>query len=393
MTDRHRVASRADVPPFHVMDLLAASAERQRTHGDALNLLAGQPSTGAPRPVRDEAIRLLQSGDPLGYTPATGILELREAIAGHHERAHGIEVDPDEVVVTTGSSGGFLLAFLAAFEAGDKVALARPGYPCYRNVLTALGCEVVEIPTGPSTRFQPTVDQVADIPGLEGLVLASPANPTGTMLLPSELAALAAWCEENGVQLISDEIYHGIEYAPLDGGAPMSRSAWETSRDAVVFSSFSKYFSMTGWRIGWMLAPAHLRRAVDVLTGNFTICPPVLAQRACLAAFDDASYDELDSHVRRYAHNRRLLLEGLPRLGITELAPADGAFYVYADVGHLTNDTMAFAHDLLARTGVAVAPGVDFDTVDGCRFVRLSFAGPTSDIERALDRLSTALPS
>ena len=392
MSDRFEVASRANVPPFHVMDLLAAAAERERTHGDSLNLLAGQPSTGAPGPVRDEAIRLLQSGDPLGYTPATGILELRQAIAGHHKRAHGVEVDPDEVVVTTGSSGGFLLAFLAAFEVGDRVAMARPGYPCYRNVLSALGCEVVEIPTGPATRFQPTVDQVAAIPDLKGLVLASPANPTGTMLLPSELAALAAWCEENGVQLISDEIYHGIEYAPLDGGAPMSRSAWETSREAVVFSSFSKYFSMTGWRIGWMLAPAHLRRAVDVLTGNFTICPPVLAQRACLAAFEDASYDELDRHVRRYAHNRRLLLDGLPRLGITELAPADGAFYVYADVGHLTDDTMAFAHDLLARTGVAVAPGIDFDTVDGHRFVRLSFAGPGSDIERALDRLSTALP-
>jgi len=343
--------------------------------------------------VRDEAVRLLRSDDPLGYTPATGILELRDAIAGHHRRTHGIEVDPDEVVVTTGSSGGFLLAFLAAFEVGDRVAMARPGYPCYRNVLSALGCEVVEIPTGPATRFQPTVDQVAKIEDLKGLVLASPANPTGTMLLPSELAALAAWCEENGVQLISDEIYHGIEYAPLDGDAPMSRSAWETSREAVVFSSFSKYFSMTGWRIGWMLAPAHLRRAVDVLTGNFTICPPVLAQRACLAAFDDAAYDELDGHVRRYAHNRRLLLDGLPRLGITELAPADGAFYVYADVGHLTDDTMAFAHDLLARTGVAVAPGIDFDTVDGSRFVRLSFAGPTDDVECALDRLSTALPN
>lgn len=390
---RFEAARRADVPPFHVMDLLAAAAERQRTHGDSVNLLAGQPSTGAPAPVRDEAVRLLQSGEALGYTPATGILELREAIAGHHRRTHGIEVDPEEVVVTTGSSGGFLLAFLAAFEVGDRVAMARPGYPCYRNVLSALGCEVVEIPTGPATRFQPTVDQVAQIEDLKGLVLASPANPTGTMLLPSELAALAAWCEENGVQLISDEIYHGIEYAPLDGGAPMSRSAWETSRRAVVFSSFSKYFSMTGWRIGWMLAPAHLRRAVDVLTGNFTICPPVLAQRACLAAFDDATYAELDGHVRRYAHNRRLLLDGLPRLGITELAPADGAFYVYADVGHLTDDTMAFAHDLLARTGVAVAPGIDFDTVDGSRFVRLSFAGPTDDIERALDRLSTALPN
>jgi aspartate/methionine/tyrosine aminotransferase len=393
--NRFQVASRANVPPFHVMDLLAAATTRQRTHGDLLNLLAGQPSTGAPAAVREEAKRLLDSGDPLGYTPAAGVLELREAIAGHHKRAHGIDVDPDEVVVTTGSSGGFLLAFLAAFEVGDRVAMARPGYPCYRNVLTALGCEVVEIPTGPETRFQPTVEQVAELQstsgGLKGLVVASPANPTGTMLLPSELAALATYCEAEKIQLISDEIYHGIEYAPLTGGDHLARSAWETSREAVVFSSFSKYFSMTGWRIGWMLVPDRLRRATDVLTGNFTICPPVLAQWASLAAFSDASYVELDGHVARYAENRRILLDGLPRLGITELAPADGAFYVYADVGHLTDDTMAFSHDLLARTGVAVAPGIDFDTVDGGRFVRLSFAGPGADIELALERLSTAL--
>jgi aspartate/methionine/tyrosine aminotransferase len=393
--NRFRVASRANVPPFHVMDLLAASAQRQRTHGDVLNLLAGQPMTGAPVPVREEAKRLLDSGDPLGYTPAAGIHELREAIAGHHRRTHGIEVDPDQVVVTTGSSGGFLLAFLAAFEVGDRVAMARPGYPCYRNVLTALGCEVVEIPTGPETRFQPTVDQLAEVRSsrgdVKGLVVASPANPTGTMLLPSELAALAAYCEAEGIQLISDEIYHGIEYAPLTGSEHLARSAWETSREAVVFSSFSKYFSMTGWRIGWMLVPDRLRRAVDVLTGNFTICPPVIAQRACLAAFDEASYAELDGHVARYADNRRILLDGLPKLGITGLAPADGAFYVYADVGHLTEDTMSFAHELLARTGVAVAPGVDFDTVDGPRSIRLSFAGPGADIERALERLSTVL--
>jgi aspartate/methionine/tyrosine aminotransferase len=293
--------------------------------------------------------------------------------------------------VTTGSSGGFLLAFLAAFEVGDRVAMARPGYPCYRNVLTALGCQVVEIPTGPDTRFQPTVEQLAELDDIKGLVVASPANPTGTMLLPSELAALATYCEEQQIQLISDEIYHGIEYAPLTGGAHLARSAWETSREAVVFSSFSKYFSMTGWRIGWMLAPERLRRATDVLTGNFTICPPVIAQRSCLAAFDDASYAELDGHVARYAENRRLLLDGLPKLGITELAPADGAFYVYANVGHLTDDTMTFCHALLARTGVAMAPGVDFDTVDGPRFVRLSFAGPGAEIEQALDRLSTAL--
>jgi aspartate/methionine/tyrosine aminotransferase len=394
VTDRWAAATRANVPPFHVMDLLAAAAERQRTHGDLLNLLAGQPSTGAPTPVNDEAVRLLRSGDPLGYTPAPGIRELREAIAGHHRRTYGVEVDPDEVVVTTGSSGGFLLAFLAAFEVGDRVAIARPGYPCYRNVLAALGCEVVEIPTGPETRFQPTVEQVAELharTGLSGLVLASPANPTGTMLLPDELAALARWCEEHQVQLISDEIYHGIEYAPLEGHDRLARSAWETSREAVVFASFSKYFSMTGWRIGWMLVPDRLRRAVDVLTGNFTICPPVLAQRACLAAFEEATYAELDGHVRRYAGNRRVLLDGLAELGLTRLAPADGAFYAYADVGHLTDDSMAFAHELLGRTGVAVATGVDFDTVDGGRFIRFSFAGPREVIEEALVRLRPVL--
>lgn len=392
-------ARRANVPPFHVMDLLALSAERQRTHGDVVNLLAGQPSTGAPAPVAAEAVRLLQSGDPLGYTPATGIVELRAAIADHHRRTHGVDVSAEDVVVTTGSSGGFLLAFLAAFEVGDKVAIARPGYPCYRNVLAALGCEVVEVATGPDTRFQPTVEQLdeahraAGPGGLRGLVVASPANPTGTMLLPDELAAIARWCEEQGVQLISDEIYHGIEYGSRDRfatsstSAGMARCAWETSRDAVVFGSFSKYFSMTGWRLGWMLAPQRLVRAVDVLTGNFSICPPVLAQRAALAAFDAASYDELDGHVRRYAGNRALLLDGLASLGITGLAPADGAFYAYADVGHLTDDSMAFARELLAITGVAIASGIDFDTADGHRYLRFSFAGTAAEIEEGLNRL------
>ena len=388
-SSRWAVASRANVPPFHVMDLLEAATRRQRTHGDLVNLVAGQPSTGAPGPVADEAVRLLRSGDPLGYTPSIGILELREAIATHHRRAHGIEVTADDVIATTGSSGGFLLAFLAAFEPGDKVAMARPGYPCYRNVLTALGCEVVEIETGPETRYQPTVEQVAAIDGVKGLVVASPANPTGTMLMPEELAALARWCEEQGVQLISDEIYHGIEYADgAPGAGRLARSAWETSREAVVFASFSKYFSMTGWRIGWMLVPERLRRAVDVLTGNFTICPPVIAQRACLAAFTPEAYAELDGHVARYAGNRRLLLDGLADLGITRLAPADGAFYAYADVGHLTEDSMAFAHELLAATGVAVAPGIDFDTVDGPRSIRFSFAGQARDVETGLERLA-----
>jgi aspartate/methionine/tyrosine aminotransferase len=390
---RLHVAGRAAVPPFHVMDLLAAAAERQRTHGDLLNLVAGQPSTPAPVPVREAAKRALDE-QVLGYTVALGIPELREQICAHHKRMHGIEVGLDDVIVTTGSSGGFLLAFLAAFEPGERVAIARPGYACYRNVLTALGCEVVELPTGPESRFQPTVAllEALDRP-VQGLVVASPANPTGTMVSPAELADLAAWSERNGVQLISDEIYHGIEYA----SAMQHSSAWETSREAVVFNSFSKYFSMTGWRIGWMLVPDRLRRAVDVLTGNFTICPPVLAQHAAIEAFSDAAYAECDRHVARYAENRRLLLHGLPRLGIERLAPADGAFYVYADVTHLIEaglaaDSMELCHRLLADTGVATAPGIDFDTEAGNRYVRLSFAGSPNEVSAALDRLAAWLP-
>ncbi|HYO39093.1 MAG TPA: pyridoxal phosphate-dependent aminotransferase [Nocardioidaceae bacterium] len=387
-TESFRVANRAAVPPFHVMDLLSAAARRAATHADLLNLVAGQPSTPAPAPVREAARRALDE-QVLGYTVAVGIPQLREAIAHHHERFHGLSVTGDDVVVTTGSSGGFLLAFLAAFEAGDRVAMARPGYPCYRNVLTALGCEVVELPAGPESRFQPTVAMLEslEVP-VQGLVVASPANPTGTMLAPTELAALAGWCEEHGVQLVSDEIYHGIEYQRPH----QHSSAWTTSREAVVFSSFSKYFSMTGWRIGWMLVPERLRRPVDVLTGNFTICPPVLSQHAAVAAFDAASYAECDGHVERYAQNRRLLLDGLPRLGIDRLAPADGAFYVYADIGHLSDDSMAFCRRLLDETGVATAPGVDFDTAQGNRFVRVSFAGRPEEVSEALERLARWLP-
>ncbi len=380
---RLQVASRAAVPPFHVMDLLARAAQRQRSHADLVNFVAGQPSTPAPAPVRAAATRALDN-DVLGYTVAPGIPELREAIAAHHRGRYGIDVSAEEVVVTTGSSGGFLLAFLAAFDPGDRVAMARPGYPCYRNVLTALGCEVVELPTGPATRFQPTVEMLESLDRpVSGLVVASPANPTGTMLAPDELRALALWCEENGVRLISDEIYHGITYA----SAPEAASAWQFSRSPVVFGSFSKYFSMTGWRIGWLLAPPDLQRPIEVLAGNFTICPPVLSQHAAVAAFDPASYAECDGHVERYAANREALLSGLRDLGWTRLAPADGAFYVYADLSHLTGDSMSFALRLLAETGVALTPGVDFDTEAGHRFVRLSFAGSLEEIHDGLERL------
>jgi len=376
---------RSRIEPFHVMDVWAAAAERQRTHGDVLTLAAGQPSTPAPLPVLRAASAAL-STQVLGYTVALGIPELRAAIAGHHRRQSGIAVSPADVVVTTGSSGAFTLIFLAAFDPGDVVVVARPGYPAYRNTLTALGCTVHELDCGPDTRFQPTVAMLealaAESGPPAGLVVASPANPTGTVLAADELAAIATWCAEHGTLLLSDEIYHGISYGPA------TASAWETSREAVVIGSTSKYFSMTGWRLGWMLVPPRLRRAVDRLTGNLTICPPAVAQYAAVAAFTAESYAELDGHVLRYRTNRDLLLDGLPRLGLGDLAPADGAFYVYADVSHLTADSTDWCARLLAETGVALAPGVDFDTRRGHQTVRLSFAGATGDVEQALRRLA-----
>lgn len=373
------MAARADVPPFHVMDVLSAAAQRQRTHGDVISLAAGQPSSPAPRPVREAAVRALGE-QALGYTEQLGIPELRGAIAGHYRRQYGLDVAADDVVVTTGSSGAFTLAFLAAFDAGDRVALARPGYPAYRNILRALGCEVVELPCGAETRFQPTVEMLDS--GLKGVIVASPANPTGTV---ANVEPIARWCADNGVQLVSDEIYHGISY-----GEPL-RCAWETSRDAIVVNSFSKAFAMTGWRLGWMLLPERLRRAVDCLTGNFTLCPPALAQFAAVEAFSEEAYAETAKHLERYRVNRDLLVEGLTNLGIGELAPADGAFYVYADVRHLTDDSMAFCRRFLDDTGVAIVPGIDFDPVDGHHFVRMSFAGSTQDIEEALRRLKAWL--
>jgi aspartate/methionine/tyrosine aminotransferase len=376
-------AARAAVAPFHVMRVWAAAARRAEAGLPVFNLAAGQPSTPAPKPVIAAAHQALDERI-LGYTEALGIAPLRRAVAGHYLARYGLPVDPDDVVITTGSSGGFLLAFLSAFDAGDRVAMARPGYPAYRNILAALGCRVVDLPCGPDTRFQPTVAMLDDLvsagTALEGLVLASPANPTGTMLADRELADLAGWCAEHGVRLISDEIYHGITYS---GTAP--NSAWATDRSGFVVNSFSKYFSMTGWRIGWLLVPADVHDAVDALAGNLAICPPAPAQYAALGAFE--AYDECDGHVARYAGNRELLLDGLRALGIDRLAPADGAFYVYADVSQLTDDSERLCWDLLDWAGVATAPGRDFDPVDGRRYLRMSFAGTAETLLGALDAL------
>jgi aspartate/methionine/tyrosine aminotransferase len=379
----NRVALRAGIPPFYVMDVWLAAAERQRSHGDLVNLSAGQPGAQAPAPIRAAAAAAL-ANDKLGYTVALGIPELREAVAASYADRYAIPVDAADVVITTGSTGGFILAFLACFDVGDRVAVSSPGYPCYRNILSALGCEVVEVPCGPETRFQPTVEMLAALdPPAKGLVIASPANPTGTVLPPEQLAAIATWCEESGVQLVSDEIYHGLVYP----GAPATSCAWETSREAIVVNSFSKYYAMTGWRLGWLLVPPPLQRAVDCLTGNFSICPPTLPQLAAVAAFTPESIAEADGLVEQYTVNRELLLRGLPDIGLARLAPADGAFYVYADVSEYSTDSLAFCAKLLADTGVAIAPGVDFDTVHGGAYVRLSFAGPPSDMAEALRRM------
>ncbi|MTD58036.1 pyridoxal phosphate-dependent aminotransferase [Amycolatopsis pithecellobii] len=386
MVDFAGPSRRSDVAPFHVMDVLSAAHARQRTHGDVISLAAGQPTAGAPRPVLRAAERALREQN-LGYTVQLGIPELREAIAGHYDHRYGLEVSPDDVIVTTGSSGGFMLSFLSAFDAGDRVAMARPGYPAYRNLLSALGCEVVEFQTDESTRFQPTVELLDELGPIAGLVVASPTNPAGTVLAPGELAAIAGWCAAHGVQLISDEIYHGISYDTELG------CAWQSSPDAIVLGSFSKYFAMTGWRLGWMLVPRRLHRPVDVLTGNLNICAPALAQHAAVAAFEPESYAELDGHVAHYRANRDLLLEALRGIGLDRVAPVDGAFYAYVDVSQHTNESLSWCQRLLADTGVAITPGIDFDPVRGGGYVRFSFAGATKEVMEGVRRLGDWLPS
>jgi len=378
-----KAARRGGIPPFIVMEVLRAANERQAAGGEVVHLEVGQPSTPAPAAVRAAAAAAVQA-ERLGYTDALGTPALRAAIAGHVRSMYGLDLPADRIVVTTGSSGGFILAFLAAFEAGDRVALAAPGYPAYRNILTALGIEAVEIPTGPETRFQPTPELLEEWMRrtgrrIDGLIAASPSNPAGTMIPPAELARLAAWCEAEGVRLVSDEIYHGIGY-----GTPFATAA-AVSRSAIVVNSFSKYFSMTGWRVGWMVVPDDLRRPVECLAQNLFVCPPAVSQAAALAAFGCA--DELDANVARYAANRALLLDRLPRIGFDRLAPADGAFYLYADVAHLTGDSEAYCRRMLAETGVAATPGIDFDPVRGRGTLRFSFAGSTADMARAADLL------
>ncbi len=374
-----KIAKRGTIPPFIVMDVMAAASEREASGKDVLHLEVGQPGTPAPRRVQ-QAARAALDNDRIGYTLALGIPALRTRLSKHYKDIYGLDVASDRMIVTTGSSGAFVVSFLSVFDSGDRVALADPGYPAYRNILKSLGVEVIGIPVGPETNFQPTPGTLENIKGdLSGLIIASPSNPTGTMITRDEMIALVDYCKKRGVRLISDEIYHGVTYEKA------ACSALEFSNDAIIINSFSKYFSMTGWRLGWMVVPKPLLRSVECLSQNLFISPPTLSQLAGIVAFD--CIEELDGLVANYRRNRDLLLEQLPKAGFDKLSKAEGAFYLYANVAHMTNDSQEFCRRCLADTGVAITPGIDFDPRRGNQTVRFSFAGPYEEMVKATGRL------
>ncbi len=384
----HRLtpSRRSGVTAFLAMDVLSAAAARERAGEHILHLEVGEPGLPAPARVRAAASRALDAGR-IGYTEALGLPALRSRIARHYGETYGVDVAPDRVVVTTGSSGGFILAFLALFDVGARVAIAAPGYPAYRNILEALGIEVVPIETTAASRYVATAEMIAAVHAasrLDGVLLMSPGNPSGTMMSDHDLDQVAAFCDSAGIAFISDEIYHGLTY---DRPA---QTALRFSREAVVVNSFSKYYCMTGWRVGWLILPNELIRPVERLQQNLSISVPTLSQIAALEAFE--ARDELEVVKAGYGRSRALLLERLPRMGLGDFHPVDGAFYVYVDVGRFTNDSVAFCARMLAETGVAATPGIDFDRARGHRTMRLSFAGPIADIELAVDRLGAWLP-
>lgn len=375
------LSARSRIDSFIVMDVMAAAAARERAGASVIHMEVGQPATAAPKAARD-AVRRALDRDTLGYTLALGSNELRARISQHYRDVHGIEVDPARVVVTAGSSAAFVLGFLAAFDAGARVGLPSPGYPCYRHILRSLGCEPVMLETGPGSRWMPTAAMIEQASGrgrLDGVLIASPNNPTGTMLAPERLAEIAGACRNLGAWLISDEIYHGLTYEMA------ADTALRHGDDCIVINSFSKYFSMTGWRVGWMVVPERLVRPIERLAQNLYISPPAVAQVAALGAFD--GIEELEANRRVYADNRALLLAELPKAGFGRLVPADGAFYLYADISELTDDSLAFARLMLEETGVAATPGVDFDAARGHTFLRFSYAGRTDDMAEAARRL------
>lgn len=374
-------SKRSRTAPFHVMEVAKAATARQASHGDAIWLCVGQPSTPAPAVVRDRAARAVRE-EVLGYTVAAGTAELREVIAEEYRRRYQVNIPAEQVLVTTGSSGGFQLALLAALDAGQPVAMTRPGYPAYRNTLAALGHPLLDLDAGAAVGYQPDIAMLDALPeSPAALIVASPANPTGTIIAPDRLAELAGWCEQNDCWLISDEIYHQISFGER------CASAREFSERAIVVGSLSKYQSMTGWRLGWLIVPEELVEPLDRLQSNLAICAPAVSQAAALAAFEPAARVELDQHVERYRVNRDLLLSRLGELGITRFAPADGAFYAWCDISHLTDDSLRWCAEVLAATGVAIAPGIDFDPVEGHHKVRFSLCGQTAELNEAIDRL------
>ncbi|WP_010525919.1 pyridoxal phosphate-dependent aminotransferase [Nesterenkonia sp. F] len=381
-------SQRSQVPGFEVMSVLARIDEMRAAGRDVVSLTAGEPGSGAPPAVHRAAEAVHAEQTVLNYSAALGVRPLREAIAAHCTDWYAAAVDVERVAVTTGSSGAFLLSFLAAFDVGDRVALARPGYPAYRNILTSLGVDVVDLDCGPAERFQPTVAQLdaahAEAP-LAGLILASPANPTGTMIPREELEDLAGWCREHEVQLVSDEIYHGISFGE------QAVSALEVTDEAVVVSSFSKYWGMPGWRLGWTVLPEHLVDPVSRLAGNVTLCPPHGSQLAAVEAFGAESMAFAAAQVEQYAAARRRVLDRTDELGWGGVAPADGAFYVYAHLGEQLEafgDSPAYCRALLEQAGVAVVPGTDFDPVGGHEWVRLSLAPGPQTVAQGLDRIA-----
>lgn len=372
-----RFSSRGQVDPFIVMDVMEAARALEAAGRSIIHMEVGQPSTPAPQGAR-AALAARLGAEAMGYTVALGLPDLRAGIAALYARWYGVDLDPGRVVVTAGSSGAFLLAFSALFDAGDRVALGAPGYPSYRQILRAMSVTPVDILTRPENRYQPVPGEIPE--GVQGVIVASPGNPSGTMLGRAPLAALMAEAAARDIAFVSDEIYHGLHYEER------AVSALEISDRAYVVNSFSKYFSMTGWRVGWMVVPEDHVRTVERLAQNMFICPPHASQIAALAALD--CVDELEANRAVYAENRRLMLAGLPAAGFDRIAPPDGAFYIYADVSHLTDDSRAFAAEILEQAGVAVTPGLDFDPVRGHGTLRFSYARSTADIAEGLARLT-----
>ena len=368
---------RGQVDPFIVMDMVEAARKIEAEGRRVIHMEVGQPGTPAPARALAETARAMAAGS-LGYTVSLGLPELRRAIADLYRRWYGIDLDPGRVVVTSGSSGAFVLAFAALFDAGERVGLAEPGYPSYRAILQAMSLVPVGIQTRAESRFQPVTSDLARL-DLQGLIVASPGNPAGTMLGRAELKALMDHAQERGISFISDEIYHGLHYGAR------AVSALEISDQAYVINSFSKYFSMTGWRVGWMVVPQDHVRTIERLAQNLFICAPHVAQVAALAALE--AEEEMEANRAVYAANRELMLQGLPKAGFTRIAPPDGAFYIYADVSDLTQDSRGFAQEVLRGAGVALAPGMDFDPIRGARSLRFSYARGTADIEEGLARL------